>query len=282
MDSSRHNAPKHARMSASTPPIPEYVSPDEEAEKDAQAEASESRRAWLLTFLEFLGLAVVAILATVIIKTFLVQAFYVPSGSMETTLNKGDRILVNRLANTPEEIHRGDVVVFTDPNHWLGTSTVAPERPWYDIGSKVLETVGVLPADSGDHLVKRVIGTGGDTVECCTAEGLLTVNGVPLTETYLDPGVEPSQIPFSVQVPEGHVWVMGDNRGNSRDSRQHHLEEGNGFVPNSRIVGRAWAVFYPFDQMRTLNDGADVFVNVPDPADDAVAENGTSLPVTSE
>lgn len=256
------------------PPIPDWVTEEEQAEMDARAEARESRRAWFLTILEFFALAAIAIVVTVVIKTFLVQAFYVPSGSMETTLNKGDRILVNRMAAKPEDIKRGDIIVFSDPDHWLGASAMPHSRPWYDIGSKVLETVGVLPADSGEHLVKRVIGLGGDTVECCTAEGLLKVNGTPVNERYLDPGVAPSEIQFSVKVPKGQLWVMGDNRSNSRDSRQHYLETGNGFVPTSRVVGRAWSVFYPISAMHVLADGREVFANVPDPVDEPEGDAG--------
>ena len=273
MASHRQDVSGYSRRSpAVMPPIPEFVTEDEQAERDARQKARESRRAWFLTILEFFALAAIAVVVTVIIKTFLVQAFYVPSGSMETTLNKDERILVNRLASKPQDIKRGDIIVFSDPDHWLGPNSMPQERPWYDIGSKVLETVGVLPADSGEHLVKRVIGMGGDTVECCTAEGLLRINGVPVNERYLDPGIAPSEIEFSVKVPKGQLWVMGDNRSNSRDSRQHQLETGNGFVPATRVVGRAWAVFYPLSRIHALADGREVFANVPDPVDEPVEE----------
>lgn len=244
------------------PPIPDYLTPEEEEAADAREEASESRRAWIRSVLEFVGLLAIALIVSVIIKTFFIQAYVVPSGSMETTLNPSDRIFVNRLADSPEDIERGDIVVFSDPNNWLSTPSTDPENR--GLFSRAMETVGLLPADSGQHLVKRVIGVGGDTVECCDAQGRMSVNGVPLDETYLDPGVAPSDFEFSVTVPNGQLWVMGDNRGNSNDSRQHHQMDGNGFVPSSHVVGRVWAVFWPYDQMRTIESGRDVFKNVPD------------------
>ncbi len=274
------------RPGGASAPIPEFVEPEREEEVDAKAAAHASRREWFRSIGEVFGILLVAVIVSVIIKTFLLQAFYVPSGSMETTLNSGDRIFVNRLASDPQDIERGDIIVFFDPNDWLGgAATANPDTSRVRKGvSKALETVGVLPASSGDHLVKRVIGKGGDTVACCTADGLLTINGVAITETYLDAGTAPSQIPFEVQVPAGQLWVMGDNRGNSRDSRQHHLEEGNGFVPESRVVGRAWAVFYPLSQAHLLESGRDVFVNVPDPSASAAAlpSRVTTLPATSQ
>lgn len=245
------------------PPIPDYLTPEEEEAADAREEASESRQTWLRSVLEFVGLLAIALIVSVVIKTFFVQAYVVPSGSMETTLNTNDRIFVNRLADSPEDIERGDIVVFSDPNNWLGdsSSSNASDR---GIFSRMLETVGLLPADSGQHLVKRVIGVGGDTVECCDAQGRMSVNGVPLDETYLDPGIAPSDFDFSVTVPNGQLWVMGDNRSNSNDSRQHHQMDGNGFVPASHVVGRVWSVFWPYDEMRRIESGRDVFANVPD------------------
>lgn len=247
------------------PPIPDYLTPEEEEEADAREEASESRRTWLRSVLEFVGLLAIALVVSVVIKTFFVQAFVVPSGSMETTLKPNDRILVNRLADSPEDIKRGDIIVFSDPNNWLTTPMDDSESS--GVGgfiSHAMETVGLLPADSGQHLVKRVIGVGGDTVKCCDVQGRVTVNGVALDETYLDPGVSPSEFDFSVTVPNGQLWVMGDNRGNSNDSRQHHEMDGNGFVPTSHVVGRVWSVFWPYDEMHVIESGRDVFTNVPD------------------
>ncbi|MBR6459239.1 MAG: signal peptidase I [Actinomycetaceae bacterium] len=247
------------------PPIPDYLTPEEEEAADAREEASESRRTWLRSVLEFVGLLAIALVVSVVIKTFFIQAFVVPSGSMETTLKPGDRIFVNRLADSPDDIERGDIIVFSDPNNWL--SAPADDGESTGLGSfisRTMETVGLLPADSGQHLVKRVIGVGGDTVECCDVQGRMSVNGVALDETYLDPGIAPSDFDFSVTVPNGQLWVMGDNRGNSNDSRQHHEMDGNGFVPNSHVVGRVWSVFWPYEEMHVIESGRDVFKNVPD------------------
>ena len=228
----------------------------EDAQDIAEVEENEAKRSKLRSLLETIAIVACALLVAVVIKTFLVQAFWVPSGSMESTLMPGDRIAVNRLADTPEEIHRGDVVVFVDPGGWL---TEAADT---SLLSGALQKVGILPEDAGQHLVKRVIGVGGDTVECCTINGKLKVNGTEITETYLDDGTAPSQLEFKVTVPEGSVWVMGDNRSNSRDSRYHMSDSTRGFVPVDNIVGRAWLKFYPFSRFGKIADASDVFADV--------------------
>lgn len=224
---------------------------DPENEEDAAEEKAEKHSSWLSNTLEFVSILIVALLISVLIKTFLLQAYYVPSGSMENTLQVGDRIAVNRMARSVEDIHRGDIVVFVDPGGWLAEQP--DTRSGFErVTSNLLQAVGLLPQNTGHHLVKRVIGIGGDNVACCTAEGLLTVNGEPIRETYLKDGEVPSQQEFSVVVPQDHLWVMGDNRSNSRDSRYHELEEGNGFVPVANVEGRAWAIFYPFSHFGKL------------------------------
>lgn len=225
--------------------------PTEETEANAEDEesgAEENKSSLLRSVLEFVGVIAAALLLSVLIKAFLMQAYYVPSGSMEQTLQENDRIAVNRLARDAEDIHRGDIVVFVDPGGWLD------EQPdtrggFQRLTSDVLQAVGLLPQDSGHHLVKRVIGIGGDEVACCTDQGLLTVNGEPIQEDYLAPGMEPSLQEFSVTVPDGELWVMGDNRSNSQDSRYHELVEGNGFVPVDNVEGRVWSIFYPFSRI---------------------------------
>ena len=236
--------------------------PDEDLADDKRLAENEKRASFLRSSLETLAIVAVALLVSVVIKTFFVQAFYVPSGSMESTLKPGDRIAVNRMVDSAGDINRGDVVVFVDPGNWLGD--VPDNRPAWRRGiSNALQTVGLLPADSGKHLVKRVIGVGGDRVKCCTAAGNLTVNGVELKETYLDRGVRPSEVAFDVVVPKGKLWVMGDNRSNSRDSRYHASSEGNGFVPVDNVVGRAWAIFYPFSRFGGIPSASSVFSSVP-------------------
>ncbi|MDO4888830.1 MAG: signal peptidase I [Actinomycetaceae bacterium] len=236
-------------------PDPEDVADDE------QLEEQEEKTSRLRSLVETVAIIASALLVSVFIKTFLLQAFYVPSGSMESTLVPGDRIAVNRLVDSADEIHRGDVVVFVDPGGWL--DNVSDNRPlWRRTISDSLQAVGLLPEDAGKHLVKRVIGVGGDTVACCSVNGNLTVNGVEINEPYVREGANPSDLEFSVQVPRNKLWVMGDNRDNSRDSRYHMNESDGGFVPVDNVVGRAWGVFYPFSRFGSIPSASNVFDDV--------------------
>ncbi len=197
---------------------------------------------------ELVVLFVVALGLSILIKTFLVQAFYVPSGSMENTLLVGDRILVNKVSGWTGSPQRGDVVVFSDPGGWLGPQDTQKPGP---VGT-VLEWFGLYP--STGHLVKRVIGVGGDEVKCCDAQGRMLVNGTPLDEQgYLPPGTVPSQVAFDVKVPPGYVWVMGDNRGDSADSRAHLGDPGGGFVPDGDVLGPVFAIVWPWDRLQLLH-----------------------------
>lgn len=215
--------------------------------------------------LEFVTVIAVALLLSVIIKTFFVQAFAIPSESMEDTLIPGDRILVNKLADDEGSLNRGDVVVFVDPGNWL-EGIPEPDRPaWQDALISIGETIGLVPQNVGDHLVKRIIGMPGDHVVCCNEEGLIEVNGEPIRESYVKPGVSASDIPFEVTVPEGHVWLLGDNRARSKDARYHQYATGFGFVPIANIEGRAWLTVYPFDRFGTIPSAGHVFANVPVP-----------------
>lgn len=189
-----------------------------------------------------------------LIKTFLVQAFYIPSGSMETTLLLNDRVLVNKLVDTADEIERGHVVVFRDPGGWLGPGG---EQSQGGIGSdirSVLVFIGLAPAAGDKDLIKRVVGVGGDHVRCCDSSGRLSVNGVAITEPYVFPGDAPSATPFDVTVPRGHIWVMGDHRGASEDSRAHHQQPGaSGFVPVGQVIGRSFMIVWPLDRLQLLH-----------------------------
>ncbi|MFP5345642.1 MAG: signal peptidase I [Actinomycetes bacterium] len=204
-----------------------------------------------------------ALILSLLIKTFLVQAFYIPSESMEQTLVTGDRVLVSELTPGPFELHRGDIVVFRDPGGWL-TDVPQPQRGPVASGVvKVLTFVGILPQDAGEHLIKRVIGLPGDHVACCDAQGRVTINGAPLNEPYLAPGAVPSERTFDVVVPAGRVWVMGDNRQNSRDSRWHMDLPGQGTVDEHLIVGRAFVTIWPPSRWTWLSDYKQTFADVP-------------------
>jgi signal peptidase I len=219
------------------------------------------RGAW--TFLrDVLIIFVVAILVSFLVKTFLIRSFYIPSSSMESTLVENDRILVNELEPALIPISRGDVVVFRDPGGWL-QPTPSPELPPVQaFVESALSIVGLTAPDSNDHLIKRVIGLPGDRITCCTPLGQIEVNGNPIDEPYvkLPDGVDAvSATSFDVTVPEGSLWVMGDNRYNSADSRYNQDKPGNGFVPESNVVGRAILVTWPIDHWAWLDDFPNVF-----------------------
>lgn len=227
---------------------------------DRDGAAAPRKRGWLR---ETAIVVLSALVLSVIIKTFLVQAFFIPSGSMEDTLEVGDRVLVSKLAPGPLDVHRGDVVVFVDPGGWLEPQR--DTRNSFQRGvEEVLTFVGLLPQNAGEHLIKRVIGVGGDTVECCDADGRLMVNGVSIDEPYLKAGVSPSETEFSVTVPEGHLWLMGDNRSNSQDSRSHQGGPGGGAVPMENVVGTAMVILWPFDHWSIFRNPGDTFAEVPD------------------
>ena len=195
---------------------------------------------------------VAALVISALVRTFLLQAFWVPSGSMETTLMRGDRIMVWKPGGEPG---RGDVVVFKDPADWLA-DPVAPEG-WRAAVTRFATFVGIMPSSTGDDLVKRVIGVGGDTVSCCSPDGRIERNGQPLDEPYIYPGEPTDQLEFSVTVPEGRLFVMGDHRGDSADSR-FHLDVQDGTVPVGNVVGRAVVVMWPMSRWATLPDYQDV------------------------
>lgn len=196
---------------------------------------------WQETFL----LLALALLTSIVVKAFFVQMFFVPSASMRPELIEDDRILVEKMSMWDGEVERGDVVVFQDPGGWLGAT---PEPTGMQ---ELLSLVGLYP--DGGHLVKRVIAVGGDHIVCCDKQGRLTVNDVPLEEDdYLRDDVDPSQRQFDVVVPDDAVWVMGDNRSNSQDSRFHLDDAGSGSVPLDNVVGKVWAIVWPTDRFEVL------------------------------
>jgi signal peptidase I len=190
-----------------------------------------------------------------------VQPFFIPSSSMEDTLMVGDKVLVNKLVYHFRAIHRGDIVVFNGDGSWnpMPPQTRPSSDPLvraYDVTlGPLLHSIGGLfgtPTDQTDF-IKRVIGLPGDHVACCTAQGLVTVNGVPLHESsYLYPGAAPSLIRFSITVPAGRLWVMGDNRQVSDDSRMRMNDPGDGTVPENMVIGRAFVIVWPPSQWRIL------------------------------
>ncbi len=206
-----------------------------------------------------------ALLLSLVVKTWLMQAFYIPSASMENTLLVGDRVIVNKLVPSPISVKRGDVIVFEDPDHWLPAAVPAQRSALANAVNSTLVFVGLLPSDEGNHLIKRVIGLPGDHVVCCDVQKRLTVNGVPLNEPYLFPGDSPSEESFNITVPAGKVWVMGDHRSFSADSRPHDENSGGakGSVPESLIVGRAITVVWPIQHWAWLSNPSQTFAKVP-------------------
>ena len=199
---------------------------------------------------ELLIIVVAAVALTLLVKAFVVQVYRIPSGSMENTLAVNDRVLVNRLIYDFRPIARGDVVVFSGQDSWGPNAPPAPGDPVLRLFDDVLSDIGLHSSQT--YYIKRVIGLPGDHVACC-ADGKVTVNGVPLDETsYLYPGDAPSAFSFNVVVPAGHLWVMGDHRSDSGDSRYHRFDPGQGAIPSSELVGRAFFVIWPPSGLRDL------------------------------
>jgi len=195
---------------------------------------------------EIVIILVVALGLSFLVRTFIVQAFYVPSQSMEDTLMPNDRILASKLSTRFAGVDRGQIVVFRDPGDWLDAAQ--KKSPGGLAG--LLEWVGLLPSNTGDDLVKRVIGVGGDHVRCCSTDGRIVLNGVPLTEPYIKPGDTTDDVRFDVTVPQGRIFVMGDNRNASADSR-YHLNENQGTVPVDNVVGRVVLTVWPVSAFST-------------------------------
>jgi signal peptidase I len=238
-------------------------SPTEETDAPAPPGESERKRRPLPWWQELIALLATAFVLALLVKTFFLQAFYIPSASMEPTLMTNDKILVEKVSYWNGDIHRGDIVVFDDPGGWLSD---ADEAHASNVIQRGLEIVGLYP--TGGHLVKRVIGVGGDIVSCRGPNARLRVNGVPLREDYLPDEVRacaaaesmgPNRS-FRVVVPEDRLWVMGDNRDNSADSTAHLGSPGGGTVPAEDVVGKVWAIVWPASRAGFI-DRPDTFEN---------------------
>jgi signal peptidase I len=238
--------------------------PSPAAGSRAEAKAADEKTgggqilAWLK---EIATVVVIAVVLSFLIKTFLFRAFFIPSESMVNTLDVDDRIFVNLLVPEPFSLSRGDVVVFRDTKGWLPAVPEKTDGPftWVQDG---LTFVGLLPDNSEQHLVKRVIGLPGDHVVCCDAGGKLTINGTAIDEKYINSAEVPQVRNFDITVPEGKVWVMGDNRNHSADSRAH-LDADGGFIDMADLEGKAAVIAWPLSRITTLDNYPDVFRNVP-------------------
>ncbi len=187
----------------------------------------------------------IPVLVVLLIRLLLVGCYTIPSRSMESTIEPGDRVLTTKLTPKIFALKRGDVVVFHDPANWLAGESDS--------------TLGE------DYLIKRLIGLPGDVVECKGGGSPITINGVAIDETaYIKDGVQPSSFPFKVTVSENHIFVMGDNRSNSADSRYHQDDGDNGLVPIGKVVGVALARYWPLNRLSTVSGHHDVFRDVPE------------------
>ncbi len=238
-----------------------------EPEPQPTAPAEDEDRGILAALRETVIVVVIALALSLVVKTFLVQAFFIPSESMERTLAIGDRVVVSKLTPGPFDLRRGDIVVFTDPGGWLPSTIPPDDGPVRGAVRSVLTFVGLLPNDSGNHLIKRLIGLPGDRVVCCDTDGKLTVNGVTITEPYVYEGNVPSERTFDITVPAGRIWVMGDHRQASEDSRYHDDGKGGtGSVPIDDVTGKAFVLVWPFDRASWLTRPAGTFAPVPSAA----------------
>ncbi|WP_284984569.1 signal peptidase I [Arthrobacter sp. efr-133-TYG-118] len=259
----------------STTPQPEkQESPRRAARRGSRLESGESDRSEtagkthgspFLGWLREIGtVVVIAIVLSFLIKTFLFRAFFIPSESMVNTLDVDDRIFVNLLVPQPFALERGDIVVFKDAQGWLPPTQKTSPGPfkWFQDG---LVFVGLLPDETNQHLVKRVIGLPGDRVSCCDSSARVSVNGTVLNESYINPAQIPMAKSFDVVVPAGKIWVMGDNRNNSADSREHQSVNG-GFIDISDVEGKATVIAWPINRWQILDNHSEVFRNVPAPS----------------
>jgi signal peptidase I len=206
---------------------------------------------------------VLGIVLVVLVRAFVVQSFSVPSESMQPTIEPGDRILANRLVRG-DDVRRGDLVVFDGTEAFPVSGEPAETGPWATLGRSL---AAALTLDTGTDYVKRVIGLPGDRVTCCDTAGRVEVNGIGVDEPYLMPGDRPSDLTFDAVVPAGHLWVLGDHRSASGDSRSYLGRPGGGMVPMDAVIGQATVRYWPPGRLGSLGDPGPVST-VPSPAGD--------------
>jgi len=257
---------------------------DSEAVEDGAVEDDDRQTFGQAVWAGVREIVIVVVMATVlsfVVKTWLLQAFYIPSGSMEDTLVRDDRVIVSKLTPGPFDLSRGDIVVFEDPGNWLMEAPKVQRTGFNGALHATLVFVGLLPDDSDNHLIKRVVGLPGDHVTCCDTDARLVVNGASLTEPYVKAGDTPNgdRPPFDIVVPAGRVWVMGDHRSDSSDSRLHDDGKGRtGSVPIEKVTGRAVTVVWPVDHVTWLSQPERVFRSVPPPGSTAPTPPATGTP----
>jgi len=237
-------AQEDAAAAAEQSPAPDGAAEPENAKKP---NAKRRKRSF---WRDLVVIVVAALALTILLKAFVVQVFSIPSGSMENTLLPGDRILVSKIVYKFRPIDRGDIVVFGGAGSW--DPPTPPPSNWFSgLWDDAINLVGIAGPET--DYIKRVIGIPGDHVACCNAQGKVTVNGVPLSESsYVYPGDAPSEVRFNITVPPGRLWVMGDNRGDSDDSRFRANDPGGGTIPESAVVGRAFLIIWPLSRINDL------------------------------
>ena len=234
------------RLASARTPEPVADSTAPEPGQNAAAKKKKKKNLWR----ELLTIVVAAAVLTLLVKAFVVQVYRIPSASMENTLQVGDRVLVNKLVYHFRGIGRGDIIVFSGQDSWGPNAGPPSGDPVVRLFDDMLSGIGLQNTQT--YYIKRVIGLPGDHVACCT-NGKVTVNGTPLSESsYLFPGNPPSSAKFSEVVPPGHLWVMGDHRSDSDDSRYHPGDPGGGAIPENQVVGRAFLIIWPVSQIRDL------------------------------
>ncbi|MDX2025738.1 signal peptidase I [Microcella sp.] len=246
-------------MTEHTPPAASGASAAASSARTPATPPVSRGRSVVLFLRDVVVIVAAALVISFLIKTFLIRSFYIPSESMQDTLLVNDRIIVNQLVPDVIPIERGDVVVFADPGGWLPDVVEPPQPPLAAATDWVLSLIGLSASDSDEHLVKRVIGLPGDRIVCCNDLGQLSINGVPLDEPYVtlpDGTTDVSGQDFQEDVPAGSLWVMGDNRYDSADSRF------NGVVPIEDVVGRAFVISWPFERWQWIDSYPLVFDGV--------------------